>query len=34
MISVADHVRTWAEIDLDAIRHNIGVVRSRIGSQA
>ena len=34
MISVADHVRTWAEIDLDAIRHNIGVVRRRIGSQA
>jgi alanine racemase len=34
MTAVADDVRTWAEIDLDAIRHNIGVVRSRIGPEA
>jgi alanine racemase len=34
MTTVADDVRTWAEIDLDAIRHNIGVVRRRIGSEA
>ena len=34
MTTVADDVRTWAAIDLDAIRHNIGVVRRRIGSQA
>ncbi len=34
MIPVADHVRTWAEVDLEAIRHNIGVVRRRIGAAA
>ncbi|MFZ0709798.1 MAG: alanine racemase [Terrimicrobiaceae bacterium] len=30
MIIPAD-VRTWAEIDLSAIRHNLGVVREKIG---
>ena len=34
MTPVADHVRTWAEVDLGAIRHNIGVVRRRIGPSA
>ena len=34
MTLVPDHVRTWAEIDLEAIRHNIGVVRRRIGPEA
>ena len=34
MTPSADHVRTWAEVDLEAIRHNIGVVRRRIGSGA
>ena len=28
---VPDDVRTWAEIDLSAIRHNVSVVRERIG---
>ena len=28
MTPVGDHVRTWAEVDLEAIRHNIGVVRA------
>lgn len=27
-----DDARTWAEIDLSAIRHNLGVVRERIGA--
>jgi len=34
MTTVADDARTWAEIDLAAIRHNIGVVRRRIGPDA
>jgi alanine racemase len=34
MILVRDDVRTWAEIDLAAIRQNIGVVRRRIGAKA
>jgi alanine racemase len=34
MTPVGDHVRTWAEVDLEAIRHNIGVVRRRIGCEA
>ena len=34
MTTVADDVRTWAEIDLHAIRHNIGMVRRRIGPEA
>jgi alanine racemase len=34
MIPVADHIRTWAEVDLEAIRHNIGEVRRRIGAEA
>ena len=34
MTPVADDVRTWAEVDLDAIRHNVGVVRRRIGPAA
>jgi alanine racemase len=28
---VPDDVRTWAEIDLSAIRHNLSIVRERIG---
>lgn len=31
MTLLADHVRSWVEIDLDAIRHNIGFVRRQIG---
>lgn len=34
MTLVPDHVRTWAEIDLEAVRHNIGMVRRRIGPEA
>jgi alanine racemase len=30
---IPDDVRTWAEIDLSAIRHNVSVVRERIGSK-
>jgi alanine racemase len=30
-MTIPDHVRTWAEIDLSAIRHNVSVVRERIG---
>ena len=28
---IPDDVRTWAEIDLSAIRHNVSIVRERIG---
>lgn len=34
MTPAADHVRTWVEVDLEAIRHNMGVVRRRIGAGA
>lgn len=30
-MTVPPSVRTWAEIDLSAIRHNLGVVREKIG---
>jgi alanine racemase len=32
-MTIPDDVRTWAEIDLSAIRHNVGVVREKIGSK-
>jgi alanine racemase len=31
---ISEHMRTWAEIDLSAIRDNLGVVREKIGPQA
>jgi alanine racemase len=34
MIAVPNPIRTWAEIDLEAIRHNVRVVRERIGPDA
>lgn len=30
---IPENVRTWAEIDLSAIRHNLGVVRQKIGEK-
>ena len=33
-MTIADGVHTWAEIDLSAIRHNVDVVRKRIGARA
>ena len=34
MIPPTHHTRCWAEIDLAALRHNVGVVRERIGPEA
>lgn len=34
MTEVDDHVRIWAEIDHEALRHNIYAVRRRLGSEA
>ncbi len=33
-MTIGDDIRTWAEIDLSAIRHNVDVVRKRIGARA
>ena len=33
-MTIADDIHTWAEIDLSAIRHNVDVVRKRIGARA
>ena len=30
-MTIPSDVRTWAEIDLGAIRHNMGVVRQKVG---
>lgn len=32
-MTIPSDVRTWAEIDLEAIRHNLGVVRQKVGPQ-
>lgn len=34
MKSVTSDLRTWAEIDLPAIRHNLGIARAKIGPEA
>ena len=34
MSSIPNHTRCWAEVDLAALRHNVGVVRERIGPAA
>ncbi len=31
MVPSSNHTRCWAEVDLAALRHNVGVVRERIG---